>query len=180
MYGETGAGLAEKLGLEKEIDIIQGTLGKAIGCIGGYIASTNSIVDTIRSNASGFIFTTSLPPIITKGAQVSIEYLRGPEGKKIREKHQKIAQFTKQRLLSEGFPILDCPSHIIPFMVKDTHLCTEIAKNLLQDFQIYIQPINYPTVAKGQERLRITPTPFHNEEHVEELIKSLKSVWGKP
>lgn len=179
MYGDQGAGLAQKLNLMDQIDIIQATLGKAIGCIGGYIASSEPFIDAIRSNASGFIFTTSLPPAITSAAIESIHILSGEEGHRLRAKHQEIAAKIKKRFKEENFPLIETPSHIIPVLIKDSLICSKISEILLNDFDIYIQPINYPTVDHGSERLRITPTPFHTDKQISDLITALKTIFSK-
>jgi len=178
MYGPSGSGVADKLGLAGEIDIIQATLGKAIGCIGGYIAGNRTLIDVVRSHAAGFIFTTSLPPAVVTGALVSVRYLRGPEGQELRKRHQHNAKILKESLLSKRLPIVDSPSHIIPLIVGDAGKCMQVTESLLENHKIYIQPINYPTVAKGSERLRITATPFHNEEKIHQLTEALDTIWN--
>lgn len=161
MYGPRGAGIAEREGLMDEVDIIQGTLAKAYGVIGGYIASRSSIVDMVRSYAPSFIFTTSMPPSVAAGAHASIRYLM--ESSAERDAHQSNAQKLKSMLKQAGIPVLDCPSHIVPVMVGDAALCKQASDMLLEQFNMYVQPINYPTVRKGTERLRFTPTPLHSE-----------------
>ena len=177
MYGKTGAGVAEKLGLNKEIDIIQGTLGKAFGTIGGYISSTNLICDVVRSYASGFIFTTAMPPAIASAAKASIQYLK--KSNKERLLQQKNTILLKKYLSRENISYLDNKSHIVPVMVHDPIKCKEISNILLDEFGHYIQPINYPTVPVGTERLRITPGPLHTEEMIVNLTNALKYAFIK-
>ena len=177
MYGETGAGVADMLGLNNEIDIIQGTLGKAFGTIGGYISSTNLICDVVRSYASGFIFTTAMPPAIASAAKASIQYLK--ESNKERLLQQKNTILLKKYLSKENISYLDNNSHIIPVMVHDPIKCKEISNILLDEFGHYIQPINYPTVPVGTERLRITPGPLHTEEMIADLTNALKYAFIK-
>jgi len=177
MYGETGAGVADKLGLNNEIDIIQGTLGKAFGTIGGYISSTNLICDVVRSYASGFIFTTAMPPAIASAAKTSIQYLK--ESNKERLLQQKNTILLKKYLSRENISYLDNKSHIVPVMVHDPIKCKEISNILLDEFGHYIQPINYPTVPMGTERLRITPGPLHTEEMIANLTNALKYAFIK-
>ncbi len=177
MYGKTGAGVADKLGLNNEIDIIQGTLGKAFGTIGGYISSTNLICDVIRSYASGFIFTTAMPPAIASAAKASIQYLK--KSNKERLLQQKNTNLLKKYLSKENISYLDNKSHIVPVMVHDPIKCKEISNILLDEFGHYIQPINYPTVPVGTERLRITPGPLHTEEMIANLTNALKYAFIK-
>ena len=177
MYGETGAGVADMLGLNNEIDIIQGTLGKAFGTIGGYISSTNLICDVVRSYASGFIFTTAMPPAIASAAKASIQYLK--ESNKERLLQQKNTILLKKYLSKENISYLDNKSHIVPVMVHDPIKCKEISNILLDEFGHYIQPINYPTVPVGTERLRITPGPLHTEEMIANLTNALKYAFIK-
>ena len=177
MYGETGAGVADKLGLNNEIDIIQGTLGKAFGTIGGYISSTNLICDVVRSYASGFIFTTAMPPAIASAAKASIQYLK--KSNKERLLQQKNTILLKKYLSRENISYLDNKSHIVPVMVHDPIKCKEISNILLDEFGHYIQPINYPTVPVGTERLRITPGPLHTEEMIVNLTNALKYAFIK-
>jgi len=177
MYGETGAGVADKLGLNNEIDIIQGTLGKAFGTIGGYISSTNLICDVVRSYASGFIFTTAMPPAIASAAKASIQYLK--KSNKERLLQQKNTILLKKYLSRENISYLDNKSHIVPVMVHDPIKCKEISNILLNEYGHYIQPINYPTVPVGTERLRITPGPLHTEEMIANLTNALKYAFIK-
>lgn len=177
MYGDTGAGVADKLGLANDIDIIQGTLGKAYGTIGGYISSTNLICDVIRSYASGFIFTTAIPPALASAANASIQYLK--KSKVERTLQQENTILLKKYLYKAKIPFLDNESHIVPVMVYNPKKCKEISNILLNDFGHYIQPINYPTVPMGLERLRITPGPLHNEEMIANLTNALKHAFMK-
>ena len=177
MYGKTGAGVADKLGLNNEIDIIQGTLGKAFGTIGGYISSTNLICDVVRSYASGFIFTTAMPPAIASAAKASIQYLK--KSNKERLLQQKNTNLLKKYLSKENISYLNNKSHIVPVMVHDPIKCKEISNILLDEFGHYIQPINYPTVPVGTERLRITPGPLHTEEMIANLTNALKYAFIK-
>lgn len=175
LYGEKGAGYCEMLGLEDRIDIINGTLGKAFGVQGGYICADSVVVDAIRSVASGFIFTTSISPILCAGAIASIKYLR--DHTSIRRRHQERASFLKQLLEEAGIPVHpNSCTHIVPVMVNDAFKCKQASDRLLNEFGIYIQPINYPTVDVGTERLRIAPTPYHDDVMMVELVEALKKV----
>ncbi|MEM9626765.1 MAG: 5-aminolevulinate synthase [Pseudomonadota bacterium] len=176
MYGPTGAGVAEARGVMHRPTVIQGTLAKAYGCMGGYIAAKADIIDAIRSIASSFIFTTSLAPAVVGGALASVRHLR-EEGEGVRRKHQERAVVLKRKLTEAGLPVMDNPSHIVPVWVGDPVLCKEASDHLLAEHGIYIQPINYPTVPKGTERLRITPYPLHDDALMDDLIKALKTVW---
>ena len=175
MYGPRGAGVAEERGVMHRPTVIQGTLAKAFGCMGGYIAANADIVDAVRSIASGFIFTTSLAPAVVGGALASVTHLMEDGTKRV--KHQERAATLKQRLKAAGLPVMDNPSHIVPLWVGDPVLCKQASDLLLTEHGIYIQPINYPTVPKGTERLRITPTPLHNDELMDQLIEALQHVW---
>jgi 5-aminolevulinate synthase len=176
MYGPRGAGIAEREGLMDEVDVIQGTLAKAYGVIGGYIASRKPIVDMVRSYAPSFIFTTSMPPSIAAGSLASVRYLM--ESNVEREAHQANAAKLKRILSDAGIPIMQTPSHIVPAMVGDPVLCKKASDMLLEDFRLYVQPINYPTVRRGTERLRITPTPFHSEAMMLDLRDALVSIYA--
>jgi 5-aminolevulinate synthase len=177
MYGANGAGVAEQLGLADRIDIIEGTLGKAYGVMGGYIASQNTVVDAIRSMASGFIFTTSTCPVMAAGALASVSKLRTDEGRELRRIHQSKARQLKQKFKEVGLPVMESPSHIVPLLVGDPERCKALSDTLLFDFGIYVQPINYPTVPRGTERLRFTPSPVHNEVMMDELVEAILAVW---
>ena len=175
LYGDTGAGYCEKLGLSDRIDIINGTLGKAFGVQGGYIAGKQIIVDAIRSVAAGFIFTTSMSPVLCAGVLASVSYLK--DHNVVREKHQERTAKLKQMLVEAGMDIHpNACTHIIPVMVNDAFKCKEASDRLLNEFGIYIQPINSPTVEVGTERLRIAPTPFHTDIMMVELVEALKEV----
>ena len=175
MYGSRGGGIAEREGLMDELDIIEGTLAKAFGTMGGYIASNKNIIDVIRSFASSFIFTTSLPPAIAAGALASVKHLK--ESSIERKIHQERAKSLKEKLRQTGIIVMPSDSHIVPILVGDPVLCKKASDILLSDFSIYVQPINYPTVPKGKERLRITPSPLHDEKMIDYLVDSLKKVW---
>lgn len=175
MYGSRGGGIAEREGLMDELDIIEGTLAKAFGTMGGYIASNKNIIDVIRSFASSFIFTTSLPPAIAAGALASVKHLK--ESNIERKIHQERAKSLKEKLRQTGIIVMPSDSHIVPILVGDPVLCKKASDILLSDFSIYVQPINYPTVPKGKERLRITPSPLHDEKMIDYLVDSLKKVW---
>ena len=175
MYGSRGGGIAEREGLMDELDIIEGTLAKAFGTMGGYIASNKNIIDIIRSFASSFIFTTSLPPAIAAGALASVKHLK--ESNIERKIHQERAKSLKEKLRQTGIIVMPSDSHIVPILVGDPVLCKKASDILLSDFSIYLQPINYPTVPKGKERLRITPSPLHDEKMIDYLVDSLKKVW---
>lgn len=177
LYGDNGAGVAEALGLAGRIDIIEGTLGKAYGVMGGYIASHTSVIDAIRSMASGFIFTTSTCPVMAAGALASVSKLRTEEGRRLRSVHQAKAAQLKQKFLEAGLPVMDSPSHIVPLLVGDAERCKALSDTLLFDFGIYVQPINYPTVPRGAERLRFTPSPVHDELMMDELLAAILAVW---
>jgi 5-aminolevulinate synthase len=177
MYGPRGGGVAEQRGLMNRIDIIQGTLAKAYGMIGGYIAADKVIVDAIRSLASGFIFTTSIPPSTAAGALRSVRILKiTPE---VREQHQERANSLKARFRAAGYPFIDGDTHIVPLMVGDPVKCQAISDRLIEDHGIYAQPINYPTVPRGTERLRFTPSPFHSDVMLDELMEALSLVWAE-
>jgi 5-aminolevulinate synthase len=177
MYGPRGGGLSEELGLQDRITLIEGTLGKAFGVVGGYITGTEALCDFIRSFASGFIFTTALPPAVAAAARVSIAHLKQSDVERKRQKEQ-VAKL-RARLNQIGIPHLENPSHIIPVMVKDPVKCRQLADILMQDYGIYVQPINYPTVPKGTERLRFTPGPLHSDEDIEHLVMALTTLWKR-
>jgi 5-aminolevulinate synthase len=175
MYGARGAGVAERDGVMDQIDIVEGTLGKAFGVMGGYIAADSVIVDAIRSYADGFIFTTSLPPTLAAGAVASIRYLKAHN--EIRLAHQERAAALKLRLKKAGLPVMPSVSHIVPVLVGDAVHCKLISDILLEDHGIYVQPINYPTVPRGTERLRFTPSPGHTDGMMDELTEALEALW---
>lgn len=177
MYGARGAGIAERDGVMDEVDIIQGTLAKAYGVIGGYIASRRHLVDMVRSCAPGFIFTTTLPPAIAAGANASIRYLMQSQAE--RDHHQANAMLLKHILEEAGIPVLANRTHIVPAMIGDAALCKQASDLLLEEFGMYIQPINYPTVRRGTERLRITPTPFHTLAMMKDLRDALLAVYAR-
>ncbi|KAJ3088053.1 mitochondrial 5-aminolevulinate synthase [Quaeritorhiza haematococci] len=175
MYGQTGAGVAEYIDAMSEIDIITGTLGKAYGVVGGYIAGSANLVDMIRSYAPGFIFTTSLPPAVVSGALTSIRYLKQSQKERIGQ--QLNTRALKDRLGDLGIPVVPNPSHIVPILVGDADVAKQVSDELLHKYHIYVQSINFPTVSRGEERLRITPTPGHTEEHMDYLVNALETIW---
>lgn len=174
LYGEHGGGKSEKYGLQKRIDIINGTLGKAFGVVGGYIVSDHIVIDCIRSLAAGFIFTTSSSPVICAGALASVRYLK--EHNELREKHQERAKTLKTKLRDANIPLLKNETHIVPVMVNDAKKCKEISDKLLNDYDIYCQPINSPTVPVGMERLRFAPTPLHTDGMMDHLVEALTEI----
>ncbi len=177
MYGPRGGGIAEREGVMAQIDIINGTLAKGFGVMGGYIASSRTVCDAVRSYAPGFIFTTALAPAIAAGALASIRHLKSSNVE--RERHQERARTLKRRLEAARIPALANPSHIVPVMVGDPVHCKSITDTLLDRFGIYVQPINYPTVARGTERLRLTPTPLHTDAQMDHLVDALGSLWAE-
>ena len=177
MYGPRGAGVAERDGVMDQIDIIEGTLAKGFGVMGGYIAADAVIVDAIRSYADGFIFTTSIPPALAAGAVASIRYLK--DHNEIRIAHQERAAALKAKLAKAGLPVMPSESHIVPVLVGDPVHCKMISDILLEEHGVYVQPINYPTVPRGTERLRFTPSPAHTDAMMDDLAQALKSLWTR-
>jgi 5-aminolevulinate synthase len=176
MYGPRGGGVSERDGLAHRIDIINGTLGKAFGVHGGYIAASFKMCDAIRSYAPGFIFTTSLPPAVAAGAAASVRYLKTAQ--ELRDRHQAQARILKARLKGLGLPIIDHGSHIVPVIVGDPVHTKKISDMLVEDYGIYVQPINFPTVPRGTERLRFTPSPVHGPEEMDKLVRALDALWS--
>ncbi|SDL96253.1 5-aminolevulinate synthase [Aliiruegeria lutimaris] len=177
MYGPRGAGVAERDGLMGRLDIINGTLAKAYGVMGGYIAASAKMCDAIRSYAPGFIFTTSLPPAVAAGAAASVRHLKTDQA--LRDKQQLHARILKTRLKAMGLPIIDHGSHIVPVMVGDPVHTKQLSDMLLEDFGIYVQPINFPTVPRGTERLRFTPSPVHSPDMLDGLVRAMDSLWSQ-
>ena len=176
LYGEHGAGVAERDGIMDRLTIIQGTMAKGFGIVGGYIAGSKAMCDFVRSFGQGFIFSTSLPPSIAAGCRASIQYVS--QHNEIRIRHQARAKYLRDKLDAAGIPHVDNPSHIIPVMVGDPVLCKQASDMLMEEYNHYVQPINYPTVPKGTERLRFTPSPFHTEKMMDELVDCLVKVWA--
>jgi 5-aminolevulinate synthase len=175
MYGPRGAGIAERDGVMSRIDIVEGTLAKAFGALGGYIAGRGAVIDAVRSHAPGFIFTTALPPAIAAAATASIVHLKASPRERARQRAA--VEATKSALSQAGLPLMTTQTHIVPIMIGNSELCKRASDLLLQRHGIYIQPINYPTVPRGTERLRITPTPAHDSRLIEHLVSALVSVW---
>jgi 5-aminolevulinate synthase len=178
MYGPRGAGVAERDGQMHRVDIINGTLAKAYGVFGGYIAASARMVDAVRSYAPGFIFTTSLPPTVAAGAAASVRFLKGAGGQALREQHQTQAKILKLRLKAMGLPIIDHGSHIVPVHVGNPVHCKMLSDMLLEDDGIYVQPINFPTVPRGTERLRFTPSPVHGPQEIDHLVRAMDRLWA--
>ena len=176
MYGPRGGGVSEKLGLADGIDIINGTLGKAYGVMGGYIAASEKMCDAVRSYAPGFIFTTSIPPVVAAGAAASVRHLKTDQS--LRDLHQERAAVLKLRLKGMGLPIIDHGSHIVPVIVGDPVHTKKLSDMLLEQFGIYVQPINFPTVPRGTERLRFTPSPVHDPKMIDYLLTSMDQLWS--
>ena len=177
LYGARGGGIAEREGLMDRLTVIEGTLGKAFGVMGGYIAASDALCDFIRSFASGFIFTTALPPTIAAGALASIRHLKSSDEERMAQR-DRVAR-VRARLSAIGIPTIDNPSHIVPVMVGDPVKCKWISDWLMENHGIYVQPINYPTVPKGTERLRITPSPVHSDEDIDRLVNALSEIWSQ-
>lgn len=177
MYGPHGGGVAEEQGLMDRVDVIEGTLGKAYGMMGGYITASRDIVDSVRSFAPGFIFTTSLPPAITAGALASVRHLKKSQVE--RDRHQERAATLKKMMRDAKLPVMPSLSHIVPLLVGDPVVCKQASDMLLEEYGVYVQPINYPTVPRGAERLRFAPNPLHDDDMMNHLVKSLKEVWQK-
>ncbi len=177
LYGSRGGGVAERDGVMDRIDVIEGTLAKGFGIMGGYIAASADIVDAIRSFAPAFIFTTSLAPAIVAGALTSVRHLKVSQIE--RERHQERARTLKQRLREAGLPLMENPSHIVPVMVGDPVRCKALTDALMDRFGIYVQPINYPTVPRGTERIRLTPGPLHSDADIDHLVDALNVLWGE-
>ena len=177
LYGETGAGWLEKIGLQDRVDLVSGSFSKAVGLHGGYIAGDKEVVDAIRSISPGFIFTTSIPPVICAGALASVKYLKDDGGKELRRLHQEKAMELKTLLKDYNIEVYPNETHLVPVMVRDPIKCKKISDTLLFDHDIYVQPINYPTVEKGTERLRFAPTPLHTDAMISDLADKLKEVY---
>jgi 5-aminolevulinate synthase len=177
LYGPRGGGISEREGVARRLTVIEGTLAKAFGVVGGYIAGSASMCDFVRSFASGFIFTTAVPPAVAAGAVASIRHLKNSNAE--RERHQDRVRQLRAKLDAIGVPHYDNPSHIVPVMVGDPVLCKQISDRLMEQFSIYVQPINYPTVPRGTERLRITPSPLHSDADIDHLVGALATIWAE-
>ena len=177
LYGLHGGGVSEREGLSKRLTIIQGTLAKAFGVVGGYVAGSSKFCDFLRSYGNGFIFSTSMPPGVAAAALKSVRYLK--QHHEVREKHQERAATLKRRFLEAGIPVMPSTTHIVPVFIGEPVLCKQASDTLLEQYGIYVQPINYPTVARGTERLRFTPSPNHTDSDMDHLISAMKEVWKK-
>jgi 5-aminolevulinate synthase len=177
MYGARGAGVAERDGAMDRVDVIEATLAKAFGCLGGYLAGSAVLIDAVRSYAPGFIFTSALPPAVCAAATAAIRHLKASNWE--RERHQDRAARTKAVLVAAGLPVMPSDSHIVPVQVGDAERCKAASDRLLAEHAIYIQPINYPTVPRGTERLRITPSPYHDDALIDALAGALVEVWER-
>ncbi|XP_061875631.1 5-aminolevulinate synthase, erythroid-specific, mitochondrial-like isoform X2 [Colius striatus] len=178
LYGARGAGVAERDDVMHKVDIVSGTLGKAVGAVGGYIASSSALADSVRSFGAGFIFTTALPPAVVAGALASLRVLGGPEGGLLRRTHQRHAKHLRLLLRDRGLPVLPSPSHIVPVRVGDAEANTRLSRLLLEEHGLYVQAINFPTVPRGMELLRLAPTPHHGPDAMENLADRLAQCWG--
>ena len=175
LYGRRGGGIAERDGVLHQVDIVEGTLAKAYGVMGGYVAASARLIDVVRSYAPGFIFTTSLAPVLVAGALASVRHLKQSEER--RRRHAERVARLKQMLAAAGLPVMPSPSHIVPVWVGDPVACKMVCDDLLRDHGVYVQPINYPTVPRGSERLRLTPNPHHDDACMDHLVQALQSVW---
>jgi 5-aminolevulinate synthase len=177
LYGPRGGGITEREGLSHRLTVIEGTLAKGFGVVGGYITGSTALCDFVRSFSSGFIFTSALPPSVAAAATASIRHLKTSASE--RRHHQAVVASLRRRLDAAGLPHITNPSHIVPLMVGDPVLCKQVSDVLLSDYGIYVQPINYPTVPRGTERLRITPSPLHTAQDIDHLVRALSAIWSE-